>query len=72
MMRIGGITPDKFASTRAAGHMWPPHRYSAAALALRNDPLDTVLALMTLGDDRAIGGGRPTPAGACVHWRGSP
>jgi len=65
---IGSITPGKFADFALLDMAATP--LLARRTALRNDPLDTFFALMTLGDDRAIAA--TYASGRCVHRRGSP
>lgn len=65
---IGSITPGKFADFALLDPAATP--LLARRTALRNDPLDTFFALMTLGDDRAIAA--TYASGRCVHRRAMP
>ena len=63
--KLGSITPGKEADFALLDPAATP--LLARRTALRNDPLDTFFALMTLGDDRAIAATYAN--GACVHRR---
>ena len=65
---IGSITPGKFADFALLDPAATP--LLARRTALRDDPLDTFFALMTLGDDRAIAA--TYASGRCVHRRAMP
>jgi guanine deaminase len=66
--QIGSITPGKFADFALLDPAATP--LLARRTALRDDPLDTFFALMTLGDDRAIA--VTYASGRCVHRRAMP
>ncbi|MEQ1596197.1 MAG: guanine deaminase [Casimicrobium sp.] len=63
--KLGSITPGKEADFALLDPAATP--LLTRRTALRNDPLDTFFALMTLGDDRAIAATYVN--GACVHRR---
>ena len=65
---IGSIMPGKFADFALLDPAATP--LLARRTALRDDPLDTFFALMTLGDDRAIA--VTYASGRCVHRRAMP
>ncbi len=65
---IGSITPGKFADFALLDPAATP--LLARRTSLRDDPLDTFFALMTLGDDRAIAA--TYASGRCVHRRAMP
>ncbi|MFO1343081.1 MAG: guanine deaminase [Burkholderiales bacterium] len=65
---IGSIMPGKFADFALLDPAATP--LLARRTTLRDDPLDTFFALMTLGDDRAIAA--TYASGRCVHRRAMP
>ena len=65
---IGSIMPGKFADFALLDPAATP--LLARRTTLRDDPLDTFFALMTLGDDRAIAA--TYAGGRCVHRRAMP
>lgn len=65
---IGSITPGKFADFALLDPAATP--LLARRTTVRDDPLDTFFALMTLGDDRAIAA--TYASGRCVHRRAMP
>ena len=65
---IGSITPGKFADFALLDPAATP--LLARRTTLRDDPLNTFFALMTLGDDRAIAA--TYASGRCVHRRATP
>ena len=65
--KLGSITPGKEADFALLDPAATP--LLARRTSLRDDPLDTFFALMTLGDDRAIAA--TYSGGKCVHSRSS-
>ncbi len=63
--QIGSIVPGKFADFALLDPAATP--LLARRTALRDDPLDTFFALMTLGDDRAVAA--TWAGGRCLHRR---